>query len=575
MYIINLKIILYSVIGILIVVITYPFLKKEPIFQFLTLIPILFLPIVYTFFKNYQQKTKDDYFKKNFSDSQFIPISGIYENLDLDKVRVSLKKLEDSYWSVPYFLNFLVRLEDYKISKKIRNGIFKANVYHRKPMPYNYKFNAKEFKYSLISFDFQHNNTKDLKFSILIVKIENLSIPFFVSKKTLNRDFFKNYGVNLPSYYSSKIPLFFNSIFRHLGDLDVDNIGYNPFGFFNLNFFKNENLLDIENDFSSFLFFDDSIASHIDKNNWYSPNLPSFLLTRIIGERTFFDYIIEVFTHWQNNPFLNLGGWMPEQNLIEFIDFFQLYKNSIYDKLPPREFTALENYLDRGNKFLKMSSKLYDKFNLILDLDERVFFTFFNIKRGIDLVKNILLNCYRMIHNSQIKPTLKNNEKINIIKYISDIFAKPGRGRSDTIIFDKKGVTHDKLIEHIKIKIKDSLIKEVHNIRDEACGDLVLYNLERWWKIGIAVEVRYNLEKKNGSYIKNIHSKIMKSKGCDNLDLLVILFCVNNNSRSISEKLNIATSNLEQLEGNNTCFYYLTPENLVSFFEDIETELKS
>jgi len=569
---INLKIFLCYAIGVLIAIIIYTFLKIEPIFQFLILSPILFLPIIYTFFKNYQQKAKDDYFKKKFSGSYFMPISGIYKNLNLDRVRVSFEKLEDSYWSVPYFLNFLVKLKEYKITKKIRNGIFKANVYHRKPMSYRYEFNAKKFKYSLISFDFHHNKTKDFQFSILIVTVENLSIPFFISKKKLNRNFLKNNGVNLPLYYSSKIPLFFNTIFGHLQDLDVKNIGYNPFGFFNLNFFEYEDLLDLENNLSSFLFFDKSITSNIDRDSWYSPNLPKFFLTKLIGERTFFDEIIGIFTHWQNNPFLNLDGWMPEQNIIEFIEFFHLYKYSIYDKLNPRAFKELESYLKKGYHFLKMCSELYNEFNSIFKLNERAFFTFFNIKRGIDLVKNIFFDCYVMIQNGQIKPTLKNNEKIDIIKYISEIFAKPGRGKSETIIFDKKGVTHDKLMEHIKIKIKDSLIKEVHNIRDEACGDLVLYNLEKRWKIGIAVEVRYNLEKMNGSYIKNIHSKIMKSKGCDNLDLFVILFCVNNNSRSISQKLNITTSNLEQLEGNNVFFYYLTPENLVSFFEDIETE---
>lgn len=572
MYIMNLKLIICSAISLLIIALIYYLLKIELVFYYLTLTLILSLLISYTFYKEYRQKIKDNYFKKNFSDSQFMPISGIYKNLDLDKVRVSWKKLEDSYWSTPYFLNFLVKLDDYQIYKRIKNDTFRANAYHRMLKLYIYKFGAKKFKYSLISFDFQHKNIKDLKFSILIVQIENLCMLLFVCKKALNRDFYKNNGVNLPLYYSSKFPLFFNSIFGHLNDLDVNNIGYNPFGFFNLNFFEDENLLELENNLSSFLFFNDSIASHIDRKKWYNPNLPSFFITKIIGERTFFDNIIMVFTHWQNNPFLD--GWMPEQNIIEFLDFFQLYKYSIYDKLTPRGIKALENYLKSGYRFLKMCSELYNEFNSILKLDDRALFTFFNIKRGLDLVEDIFLDCYRMIYNGQIKPTLKNIEKTNIIKYISNVFGKPGRGRSATIIFDKKGVTHNKLIEHIKIKIKDAFIREVHNIRDEPCGDLILYNLERKWKIGIAVEVRHNFEKKNSSYIQKIHSKIMDSKRCENLDLFVILFCVNNNSKSISEKLKIAISNLEQLKGNNMCFYYLTPENLVSFFEDIEFGLK-
>ena len=566
----NSKFFIFSAFSLLIIAILYYLFEVEMIFYFLTLTPIFSILISYSFYQEFRQKKKDNYFKNNFSDSEFIPISGIYKNLDLDKARVSWKKLEDSYRYVPYFLNFFAKLDDYKISKKTKNDTFKVNIYHRKPKLYGSDFSAKKFKYSLIFFDFQNKNIEELKFSILIVKIENLSILFFVSKEKLDRNFYINNGVQFPLYYSSKFPLFFNSISGHLDDLDVKNIGFNPFGFFNLNFFEDENLLELEKNLSSSLFFNDSITSHIDRNNWYNPKLPNFYITKIIGERTFFDGIISIFTHWQNNPFLN--RWMPEQNIIEFIDFFQLYKYSIYDRLTPRALKVLESYLKSGYMFLMMCSELYNELNLILKLNERALFTFFNIKRGIDLVKNIFLDCYRMIYNGQIKPTLKKNEKSNMIKYISDTFAKSGSGRSETIFFDKKGVTHNKLIEHIKTKITDSLIKEVHNIREEPCGDVLLYNLERWWKIGIAVEVRSNFEKIKGSYITKLHSKIMKSDGCKNLDLFVILFCVNNNNRSISEKLKIAISNLEQLKGINKEFYYLTPENLVAFFNDMEKD---
>lgn len=119
MYIMNLKLNICSAISLLIIALIYYLLEIELVFYYLTLTLILSLLISYTFYKEYRQKIKDNYFKKNFSDSQFMPISGIYKNLDLDKVRVSWKKLEDSYWSTPYFLNFLVKLDDYQIENII------------------------------------------------------------------------------------------------------------------------------------------------------------------------------------------------------------------------------------------------------------------------------------------------------------------------------------------------------------------------------------------------------------------------------------------------------------------------
>lgn len=563
----TISVVVYFIILIIIWIITN-YLNLSPTIYFMITFPILLISLFFISKPLIFQRIKDNFFLKEFGNSHIIPISGIYKNLKINNSRVSWTYLQDSYRSAPFFLKYFVNLDNYSISMWTKNYYFKNNRYHRVPKYYSLKFKASKFKYSLISFDFQHKKINIIKFKILIVNIEDLSIMYFVCGKDLSIDFLTKNYVNLPRYYSTKFPVFFDYNNDHYTNLVFDYMGYCPFAFFNLNLLNNESLRNYEDRYSSFLFFN-STSSYTNRENWYYITELSLFLPKIRGEKTFFEGVINEFLMWQNYPFLHPIEWMGEQNILKFIEFFQLYKNSIRNRLSPEGFTNLEYYLKKGLYSLGESIKLYEKLNSILKLNKRRFFSFFNIINGMRLVRIEFLDFLEKMDRGIVRPSVRKVERSYLIQYINNIFFNQKRKISESILFDKKGINHNTLIEHIQKKIKKDFLTETHNLRTEPCGDLILFDEKKRRKIGIAVEVRTNLEGE-GSYFKGILAKIMNSRTCSNIDLFLILFCINKNDRSLYTKLNNAINELEQLEDIQDYYYYISPENLVSFFEDIE-----
>ncbi|MEJ2250256.1 MAG: hypothetical protein P8Y97_11450 [Candidatus Lokiarchaeota archaeon] len=133
---------------------------------------------------------------------------------------------------------------------------------------------------------------------------------FLNFNENLKREFLIQNGVNFPSYYTPKIPIFSKSIFsKHLNNIEMSKIGYNPFGFFNYNFFDDQDLENYKKELFDFFLPENLSDLNINKDKWYNTNSFWVFTSKVIGERTFFDTVIREFVFNQNNPFLN--DWMP------------------------------------------------------------------------------------------------------------------------------------------------------------------------------------------------------------------------------------------------------------------------
>ena len=90
------------------------------------------------------------------------------------------------------------------------------------------------------------------------------------------------------------------------------------------------------------------------------------------------------------------------------------------------------------------------------------------------------------------------------------------------------------------------------------------------WKIGISVEatsdiVEIKKDKRNVSFPKTIKAKMKDIDRIQNLDLFLILFCIDLTVKSYKDTLRITIANLEKIDDPKVI--YIPPENLVDFFK--------
>ena len=159
----------------------------------------------------------------------------------------------------------------------------------------------------------------------------------------------------------------------------------------------------------------------------------------------------------------------------------------------------------------------------------------------------------------------------NIKDIIENIFWKPAVELSETRVFRDEPGLHTRLLENIKTQLKKYQIIEIHNMYDEISIDLLLKCKKYNWKIGISVEatsdiVEIKKDKRNVSFPKTINAKMTDIDRLKNLDLFLILFCIDLTVKSYHDTLRITVANLEKIDDPKVA--YIPPENLVDFFKD-------
>jgi len=393
------------------------------------LIPILFLLFLYNYFynslflylsiiliifgitlfiidlsKNLFQNYKDKKFQEKFLNKLFFPLGGIYWNFNWNKLRSSFKELSNTIQKLPYFLLNFAKRDSFNISLWEFKSKFKSDNFHKEPRSYFYK----DFKYTIKSFDYQHIKNKDISFSIVIVAVEKFSFFSFIVDKDFNIDLYQENGVFFPNYITSKFPIIPNSFFNHLNDIGAERCAFNPFGFINFSSTTNSNEIDdIKKDYENIFLFKDNLKNKIISDEWFNISPPTFMFRNIQGEKAFFEHLFQVIIFWQNNPFLNLKGWMPESNIHQFIEFLDYFKHYI-DELSVDQFKKLEAYFTISQYSIKMTLNVYKAFISFLKLGERSNYLITNVVDGLSIIQKNLSLIISRIKYGELKPN-KNN----------------------------------------------------------------------------------------------------------------------------------------------------------------------
>ncbi len=350
------------------------------------------------FFQNY----KDKKFREKFLNKYRFPFGGIYWKFSWNKVRSSFKELINNKQKLPYFLLNFTEEDNFDISLWEFKSKFIGDNSHRLP----------KFKYIIKSFDYQHIKREDISFSIVIVTVEQFSFIFIIVDKDFDFNLYQEQGILFPDYYTSKFPIIPNSFFNHLNDIGAGWCAFNPFGFISFSSIRNSNDIDnIKRDYGNIFLFKDNLKNKIISDEWFNSSNPSFMLLKIQGERTFFDHLFREIIFWQNNPFLNKKGWMPESNISQFINFFDYFKHYI-DELRVDQFKKLEDYFTIYQYSLKKTLDVYNAFISFLKLDERSNYLLTNILKGLNVIQNKLQIITNRIKYGELKPNKNNINEI-------------------------------------------------------------------------------------------------------------------------------------------------------------------
>lgn len=159
----------------------------------------------------------------------------------------------------------------------------------------------------------------------------------------------------------------------------------------------------------------------------------------------------------------------------------------------------------------------------------------------------------------------------NIKELIESIFWKPTVELSETRVFRNESGLHTRLLENIKTQLNKYQIIDIHNLYDEISIDLLFKCKKYNWKIGISVEATSDIaeikkDNRNVSFPKIIKAKMKDIDRIQDLDLFLILFCIDLTVPSYKDTLRITVANLEKIDDPKVI--YIPPENLVDFFKD-------
>ncbi len=160
----------------------------------------------------------------------------------------------------------------------------------------------------------------------------------------------------------------------------------------------------------------------------------------------------------------------------------------------------------------------------------------------------------------------------NLEEFFEKFFWKPTVEIAETRIFKNESGLHTHLLEKIKTELNKYQIIDLHNLRDEISIDLLFKCRKFNWKIGISVEATSDIaeikkDKRNISFPKTIKAKMKDVDRISDLDLFIILFCIDLTVKSYKDTLRITIAELEKIDDPKVI--YIPPENLVDFFKPL------
>jgi len=284
-------------------------------------------------------------------------------------------------------------------------------------------------------------------------------------------------------------------------------------------------------------------------------------------------------------------------NFIEMLNLEEIdYKSLNRIKKVFQEW-ELKEYINAINSFIEVFEDIKERYSSINNIPPDRHIQIINKLKPISLIFNGLFSELIVEEKSKVdikdlsqdikKMSLKiddiskiltdNNRKSEEIKkFITKLFSRVNRDVSETKIFEYGPGKHRLLLDFMINKLKTLNVIETHNPIDEASTDIIIRKDSKKWKICIQVEATSDIreikkEKRKETFKKLVFAKIPDSTRHPDLDLFVILFCIDINNENNRKTLNHTINQLEMIDQRKFYFVkYFSPHQLVAFFEEMK-----
>lgn len=423
--------ILYLSLGIalFLIIINY-FLPDQSLLFFIFLVSN-FITILIYFVPRINQRSKDKKFRNKFKDKHFFIFPRLYKGIRWKKIYYTGKYLKNSRELLPSFFINLIDLQRYEVAKWKWQGRYSENRPHTVPKIFGPYFRKNKFKYSIIGYDFQNVEKNKIKFSIILISIEDFSVICFIKPIKINYDELVRNGLNELTFKIFRLPIFPPQINYHKYQIKAQIIGYNPFLFTNFGLdLKDNDLNKLKKEIKNFYFYNDEIRQKFLEITWSQEIQPKFMPGRsITGEKVFFNSLIREIFEIQLRPMIIyetrkiLVDATPTYKIHHFFNFFDEYEYYIED-LPVSSFVNLKNYFKIGISSLFDTIQVYIEFGQFLEIQDP-YESFSNFISGLYVLQRKFRFILNKMESDNIKP--KKERKIYI---------KTGRAELDFVVKD-------------------------------------------------------------------------------------------------------------------------------------------
>ena len=369
----------------------------------------------------YSQGKKDKIFRSFFFNQALFVIPRIFKSIRWDKLLYTGYDIKNSSELLPSFLmNIVDKNSGFDILKFNIKGKYNNNSPHSIPKIFIPKFLKKKFDYEIIRYQFLCKKNKMLTIFANIITINEYSLICLTYPKNLRFKELVEVGVKPIYLYAFRFPWFSEYLFKFKNEIRASEMAINPFivDDFGTNLKPSEIINFYDQISAIYIQFSKTKEISSENNDFFQIKAP-FLLSDIVGERTFFNIIFESFFSIQSRPFTLFTDRNiiiddnPLNKIHNFYKFFSEFEYYIED-LNIELFTQFKDYILKSRSSLNQTNRIFMEFIDYINLKDP-FETYLNLRYGLQLIEIKFSSIYQKIINYQISIIRSN---INILKII-------------------------------------------------------------------------------------------------------------------------------------------------------------
>ena len=406
------------VICIFLFILDYFFFKNNILFFRINVL-ILIIMLIFHKILSYSQGRKDKLFRSLFDNRAIFIIPRIFKLIRWEKLLYSGYDLQNTTGLLPRFLmNIVDNNNDFDILKINIKGKFHNNRPHSIPKIYLQKFLKKKFDYEIIQYQFICKKNIKLTLAANITTINKYSIICLTYPKNIRFKDLVEIGFKPIYLYALRFPWFSDFLFIFKNEIRASEMAFNPFivDSFGTNL-KPSELINSYNQITEFYNQFSKTKEKISVNNNFFQIKAPFLLTDIIGEKTFFNTIFENLFNIQSRPltlFTDRNIIIDDTPLNKISNFYKFFNEFEYyiEDLNIELFTRFKDYILRGRSSLNQTNRIFTEFIDYLDIKDP-FETYLNLRYGLQVIEMRFYFIKQKILNYQIKPSKVSKEVVN------------------------------------------------------------------------------------------------------------------------------------------------------------------